>query len=172
MNAIWAVITLLCIAQVVQFFLLWGFVRHSRRSNQDLDVIMPQVGTKLQLPAEPYDQQDDGPLPTFIRHVDQPGRRIVAYLSPSCAPCKSIAGQLGGRRQPDSSILIVAVDDLKHTYEQQLEGYAVLSVSGESPILNAVGGVTAFPTIVSLTGGTIVASAFQLEALMTDAPVV
>lgn len=163
MAAITAVVIALSIAVAANFVLLLAIVRRLRLQRPAPPAIeLPRIG--MQAPgfaAEDADGQwiDD----SFYSHY---GEAVVAFLSDDCVPCQHVRAELA--RDPLQGPVLAFV----HTRDggpQQSEFAADLARTGARTVLLEPGSdipkrfsVAAFPTLLRLRDGIVVASSIKL----------
>lgn len=168
-SALFVAVVFLAIVTFGNILLLFAVMRRLR-GLQDLllpPAIVPAPGTAI----EPFHVEAvDGASLTTDTLAGGPV--LVAVLSTTCPACKGMASDLAALTGPSSAPVVLVVTDPEHDGSAMLQSLAGLDrvavVDREHPALAALGGITAFPTVLAVREGTIISSDTRLEKILPD----
>jgi len=163
MAALTAVVVALSIAVAVNFVLQLAIVRRLRLQRSAPPVLeLPRVG--MQVPVFAAQDADGRPIDDgfFKEHREA----VVAFLSENCQPCQQVKSELA--RDPIVDPFLAFVQTA-HGGTQQTMFAAELAHAGARAVLVDTGSdilgrfsVSAFPTLLRLRDGIVVASSIKL----------
>jgi len=163
----WTVVLCLTFLVLLSLVLQFAIIRRQREIEERLagrDLNFPQVGKRIGPFAVDTVNGDT------VTHADLAGRtRTVAVLEPGCAPCQRLSQELrAGHAVVDPLILVVASPD-RHEGRELADSLKrvgdVAMVAPDSATLDAVGGITGFPTLLLVEDGRVEAAAYRLANL-------
>jgi hypothetical protein len=164
MAALTAVVVALSIAVAANFLLLLAVVRKLRlqRPAPPSVVDLPRVGMK----APAFAVRDSDGRSIDDGFYPKPGEAVVAFLSDDCPPCERVKAELA--RDPIAGPFLAFVQTASGG-SQQTEFAAALARTGARTVLLKQGSdipgrfsVSAFPTLLKLRDGIVVASSVSL----------
>jgi thiol-disulfide isomerase/thioredoxin len=166
-SALLVAVVFLAIVTFGNILLLFAVIRRLRNV-QELVVppaVVPAVGTAI----EPFQVETvDGASVTTDALADGPV--LVAVLSTTCPACKDLAGTLATLSGPSSAPLVLVVADPGHDGAPMLQALAgmdrVAVVEREHPALTALGGITAYPTVLAIREGKITSAGTRLDKVL------
>ncbi len=166
-SVLLAVVVILAIITLGNLVLLFAVIRRLRHV-QDLVVppaLVPDVGTSVgsfaatTLAGASLTKDDlaDGPV-------------LVAVLSTTCPACRALAGDLVTLTGPQAAPVVFVVSDPQHDNPELVSALSGLErvalVTREHPALVALGGITAFPTLLVVREGQVTGSGTSLNKVL------
>lgn len=166
-SALLVAVVFLAIVTFGNILLLFAVIRRLRNL-QELVVppaIFPAVGTVIE---SFHIETVDGSSVTTDTLADDPV--LVAVLSTTCPACKDLAGDLATLTGLSSAPVVLVVADSEHDGSTMLQSLADLDrvavVDRGHPALAALGGITAFPTVLGVREGKIVSAGSGLDKVL------
>ena len=167
-GALLIVVVFLAILTVGNVLLLFAVIRRLRQL-QELVVpsaLVPAIGTAV----KPFRFETVDGTSVTTDDALAGGPVLVAVLSDTCPACQAMTGEIAALTVPSSAPVVLVVTDPQHDSSkllQALRGMDHVAIIGrEHPALEALGGITAFPTVLAVRDGKIISSGTRLDKVL------
>jgi len=166
-SALLVVVIFLAVFTFGNLLLLFAVIRRLRQL-QDLVVppaIVPAVGTVI----EPFEAQTLAGA-SLTQDDFAGGPKLVAVLSTTCPTCRTMAGDLVSLAGSGPAPVALVVGDPEHENTELLDRLGGLErvalVDRGHLALEALGGISAFPTLLVIRDGQVTGSGTRLDKVI------
>jgi hypothetical protein len=167
-GALLIVVVFVVVLTVGNVLLLFAVIRRLRQLQELVapPALVPAIGTAV----EPFrfDTVDGASVTTDDALAGGPV--LVAVLSNTCPACQAMAGEIAALTALSPAPVVLVVADPQHDSSKLLEAFRgmdrVATIGREHPALEALGGITAFPTVLAVRDGKIISSGTRLDKVL------